>query len=81
MFQDDEKLEMLEHAVKESTEAANEAERKYDEVCCCCCMRDTWQRTGRQLLSASPLLLFPVVVLRNLVQCRWMLKGSCLPLC
>lgn len=33
MYQDDEKLEMLEHGLKEATEAANEAEKKYDEVC------------------------------------------------
>ena len=31
--QDDDRIEMLEQMVKEATDAANEAERKYDEVC------------------------------------------------
>ena len=30
---DEEKITMLEQMVKEAAEAANEAERKYDEVC------------------------------------------------
>ena len=29
---DDDKIEMLEHMVKEATEAANDSERKYEEV-------------------------------------------------
>lgn len=30
---DDDRIQVLEQMVKEATEAANEAERKYDEVC------------------------------------------------
>ena len=37
---DDDRIEVLEQMVKEATDAANEAEKKYDEVCvatCACC--------------------------------------------
>lgn len=30
---DDDRIEMLEEMVKEATEAANESEKKYEEVC------------------------------------------------
>ena len=44
--QDDDKIEMLEQMVKEATEGANEAEKKYDEVCFKC----AWSSTNQAIL-------------------------------